>query len=203
MISISTQRLFCLVLLLLAIFPCPARGEERNAAWAVPAYAKGLPNLHRVTADLYRSAQPTAEGMRSAEDMGIRTVLNLRAFHSDDDLAEGTRLTLMRLEINTWAMDEEEILTGLRIILRAEPPVLVHCQHGADRTGTLMAAYRMVVQGWPREEAIAEMLDGGYGYHAMWGNVITLLENLDVEGLQARLQEDMEPQPLPSDPTNN
>lgn len=199
MIFIATRRLFCLILLLLALYPCPARGEERSPAWAAPVYAKGLPNLHRVTAHLYRSAQPTAEGLRSAEDMGIRTVLNLRAFHSDDELAEGTRLTLMRLKINTWAMDEEEILTGLRIILRAKPPVLVHCQHGADRTGTLMAAYRMVVQGWPREEAIAEMLDGGYGYHAIWGNLITLLENLDVEGLRARLQEDMEPQPLPSD----
>ena len=199
MISIAMQRLFCLILLLLAICPCPARGEERNPDWAVPVYAKGLPNLHRVTADLYRSAQPTAEGMCSAEDMGIRTVLNLRAFHSDDELAEGTRLTLMRLEINTWAMDEEEILTGLRIILRAKPPVLVHCQHGADRTGTLMAAYRMVVQGWPREEAIAEMLDGGYGYHAIWGNLITLLENLDVEAMRAQLLEDMEPQLLPSD----
>ena len=203
MISIATRQLFCLILLFLAICPCPARGEERNAAWAVPAYAKGLPNLHRVTAGLYRSAQPTAGGMRSAEDMGIRTVLNLRAFHSDDDLAEGTRLTLMRLEINTWAMDEEEILAGLRIILRAKPPVLVHCQHGADRTGTLLAAYRMVIQGWPRDKAITEMLDGGYGYHAIWGNLITLLENLDVAGLRARLREDMEPQPLPSDAVDN
>ena len=203
MISIATRRLFCLILLLLVICPCPARGEGRNLAWAVPVYAKGLPNLHRVTAQLYRSAQPTAEGMRSAEELGIRTVFNLRAFHSDDGLAEDTSLTLMRLEINTWAMDEEEILTGLRIILRAKPPVLVHCQHGADRTGTLLAAYRMVVQGWPRAEAIAEMLDGGYGYHAIWGNLITLLENLDVAGLRARLREDMEPQPLPSDAVNN
>lgn len=61
----------------------------------------------------------------------------------------------------------------------------------------------MVVQGWPRAEAIAEMLDGGYGYHAIWGNLITLLENLDVAGLRARLREDMEPQPLPSDAVNN
>lgn len=203
MISIATRRLFCLILLLLAICPCPVRGEERDPAWAVPVYAQGLPNLHRVTANVYRSAQPTAEGMRSAEKLGIRTVLNLRAFHSDDDLAEGAGLTLMRLKINTWAMDEEEILTGLRIILRAKPPVLVHCQHGADRTGTLLAAYRMVVQGWPRDEAIAEMLDGGYGYHVIWGNLITLLENLDVAGLRTRLQKDMEPQPLPSDEMNN
>ena len=45
----------------------------------------------------------------------------------------------------------------------------------------------MVVQGWPRTEALAEMLDGGYGYHAVWGNLPTLLEGLDVEGLRAQL----------------
>ena len=199
MILIAARRLFCLILLLLAVWPCPALGEERNPAWAVPVYAEGLPNLHRVTAHLYRSAQPTAEGMRSAEELGIKTVLNLRAFHSDDELAEGAGLTLARVRINTWSMDEAEILTGLRIILRAKPPVLVHCQHGADRTGTLLAAYRMALQGWPRDEAIAEMLDGGYGYHAIWGNLVTLLENLDVEGLRAQLLKDMGSHRLPSD----
>ena len=84
-------------------------------------------------------------------------------------------------------MDEDDILEGLRIILQADGPVLVHCQHGADRTGTLMAAYRMVVQGWPREAAIKEMLEGDYGYHAVWGNLITLLENMDITAMRGHL----------------
>ena len=180
------------LLLAAVIWACPALhtaavAENRNPAWAAPVYAVGLPNLYRVTPQLYRSAQPTAEGLRSAEKLGIRTVLNLRALHSDDELAQGTGLVLERVKINTWSMDEAEILAGLRVILRAKGPVLVHCQHGADRTGTLLAAYRMVVQGWPRTEALAEMLDGGYGYHAVWGNLPTLLEGLDVEGLRAQL----------------
>ena len=180
------------LLLAVIIWACPALhtavvAENRNPAWAAPMYAVGLPNLYRVTPQLYRSAQPTAEGLRSAEKLGIRTVLNLRALHSDDELAQGTGLVLERVKINTWSMDEAEILAGLRVILRAKGPVLVHCQHGADRTGTLLAAYRMVVQGWTRTEALAEMLDGGYGYHAVWGNLPTLLEGLDVEGLRAQL----------------
>ena len=127
------------------------------------------------------------ERVRGIGTVVNRTVLNLRALHSDDELAQGTGLVLERVKINTWSMDEAEILAGLRVILRAKGPVLVHCQHGADRTGTLLAAYRMVVQGWPRTEALAEMLDGGYGYHAVWGNLPTLLEGLDVEGLRAQL----------------
>ena len=47
-------------------------------------------------------------------------------------------------------------------------PVLVHCQHGADRTGSMCALYRIMRQGWKVEDAITEMKDGGYGYHSIW-----------------------------------
>lgn len=165
----------------------PAGAEGRDPSWARPLEVEGLPSLYKVTENLYRSAQPDAEGFRNAEELGITTVLNLRGLHSDDELAEGTGLRLARVRINTWSMDEEEILAALRVISEAKGPVLVHCMHGADRTGTVMAAYRMVVQGWPRESAIAEMTEGGYGFHSTWGNLIILLENLDVESLRAQL----------------
>ena len=119
--------------------------------------------------------------------MGVKTVINLRGFHSDDDLDADSGLRLVRLAINTWAMDEEDILEGLRLIEESPGPVLVHCQHGADRTGALLAAYRMVVQDWPRQNALAEMLEGGYGYHPIWGNLLTLLEQLDIAAVKARL----------------
>ncbi len=190
--SVFVRRIVGAVLLAATLWICPALNapavaESRNPAWAEPMQVDGLPNLHKVTDKLYRSAQPTAEGLRNAENLGIKTVLNLRGLHSDADLAQGTGLVLARVKINTWNMDEEEIMRGLRIILQARQPVLVHCQHGADRTGTLLAAYRMVAQDWPLEAALAEMLDGGYGYHAIWGNLVTLLENLDAAGMRKRL----------------
>ena len=185
-------RFFSIILLATAVLAGPALNatavaENRNPTWAAPLAVDGLPNLHKVTDNLYRSAQPDAEGMRNAEKLGIKTVLNLRGLHSDETLALGTGLNLTRIKINTWAMDEDDILEGLRIILQADGPVLVHCQHGADRTGTLMAAYRMVVQNWPRDEAIREMLDGDYGYHTVWGNLLTLLENMDITAMRIRL----------------
>jgi protein tyrosine/serine phosphatase len=63
-------------------------------------------------------------------------------------------------------------------------PFLVHCQHGADRTGTMIAIYRMAVQGWRKEEAIQEMTTGDFGYHTVWGNLIRYLNALDVEALR-------------------
>ena len=56
-----------------------AEVERRPTEWAQPVQVEGLPNLHRVSGKLYRSAQPTAEGMRAAERLGIRTVVSLRS----------------------------------------------------------------------------------------------------------------------------
>ena len=62
---------------------------NRPAAWARPIKLDGVPNLNKVSENLYRSAQPTAQGMRSLKASGIATVVNLRSFHSDrEELGE-------------------------------------------------------------------------------------------------------------------
>src|SRR3977135_4498326 len=57
----------------------------RPPEWAVKLSKPGLPNLHQVTTNLYRGAQPTAKGMAELKAMGIKTVIDLRAYHSDKD----------------------------------------------------------------------------------------------------------------------
>ena len=59
--------------------------EKRPATWAQPIVMEGVPNLHRVSDALYRSAQPTAAGMRHLRKMGVKTIVSLRSFHSDRD----------------------------------------------------------------------------------------------------------------------
>lgn len=62
--------------------------------------------------------------------------------------------------------------------------MLIHCQHGADRTGLVSALYRMVYQGWTREQALDELQHGGYGFHPIWQNITNYLKNVDVERLK-------------------
>ena len=57
--------------------------EKRSPKWAQPIKLEGASNLHKVSGVLYRSAQPDAAGFRNLKKMGIRTVINLRSFHSD------------------------------------------------------------------------------------------------------------------------
>jgi len=161
---------------------------ERPPQWAAPIQLEGAPNLHKINNGLYRSAQPTKEGMKNLEKMGVKTVINLRAFHSDAGNVDGTTLLNAELSVKTWHIEDEDVVRVLRIIGKKENgPFLIHCQHGADRTGVMSAMYRIVAQGWTKDAAIREMVEGGYGFHSIWSNVIAYVENVDEEKISREL----------------
>jgi protein tyrosine phosphatase (PTP) superfamily phosphohydrolase (DUF442 family) len=175
---------------LLALLMVPvalAAESKRPSRWAQPLKVDGVPNLHKVSDQLYRSAQPTAEGMKRLKAMGIRTIVTLRSFHSDRKLLRGTGLGYEHIYMKAHHPEEEEAVRFLRIV--SDPkrtPVLVHCQHGADRTGTMCALYRVVAQGWTKEEAIREMTDGGFGFHSVFRNLPSWIRNRDMDVLKRK-----------------
>lgn len=160
----------------------PARPER----WATPIVVPGAGNAHRITPTVYRSAQPTHDGMRAFERLGVRRVLNLRRFSSDVELVQGTSLALDEMRINTWKVRDHHVISVLRILQQPHlGPFLIHCWHGADRTGLMSAMFRIVVQDWTREDALEELVHGGYGFHGAWRNIIAYVEDVDVAGLRA------------------
>ena len=135
-----------------------------------------LPRLRRV-------------GMRNLERLGVKTVINLRSLHSDKHKIEGTSLLNPQLHILTWKIQDQQVIQVLKMLRRPENgPFLIHCQHGADRTGLMSAMYRIIEQGWTKEAAIREMIEGGYGYHPMWRNIIRYIEQVDVEKIRKALE---------------
>lgn len=178
-----------IILFSCALFVSGALGEEivqRPANWAVPMQMEGVPNLHKVNDVLYRSAQPSKIGMQKLQEMGIKTIVNLRSFHTDHDEMNGTSLGYEQLYMKTWHPELEDAVKFLKIVTDpARQPVLVHCQHGADRTGTMCAIYRIVVEGWTKEAAIREMTEGGYEFHEIWQNLPSWIEQLNIENLRA------------------
>jgi len=178
-------RSLCALALLLAASAGFAAG--RSPAWAVPPAEQipGLPNFFQVTPTLFRGAQPTAEGMRALEARGVKTVLSLRALHDDESLLPGTTLAHPRIRFYTWHPEDEDVVRFLRIVTDPKnAPVFVHCQHGSDRTGTMIAIYRIAIQRWDREEAMREMVEGGYGFHPMWENLKTYIRGLDIDAIR-------------------
>ena len=166
----------------------PSPAATRPANWAEPIALDGVPNLHRITASLYRSEQPTALGMKNLEKLGIRTVINLRFFNSDEDEVKGTSLRTERTKILTWSIGDKHVVEVMKMLAKTENgPFLIHCQHGADRTGLMTAMYRVLEQGWTPDEALRELTDGGFGYHSMWSNIIRYVKSADVSALRASI----------------
>ena len=193
-------RLFSLVIVSITFLGSAAASNAKveSPSWAAAiSVNKGLPNLHRVNPSLYRSAQPTKEGFEflshqpqlNALDQPIKTVLSLRAFHEDTSLLlSSSLLRSEQIRFNTWHPEHEDILKFLRIVTTpALQPVLVHCKHGSDRTGMMIAIYRIVVDGWTKEQAKEEMVQGHFGFHPIWQNLLHFIDDLDVEALRAEL----------------
>ena len=168
----------------------PAPAGARPEHWAAPVALEGVPNLHRITPTLYRSEQPTAAGMKNLEKLGIRTVINLRWFNNDRKEAHGTSLRTERVKILTWNVDDKHVIEVMRMLKQTENgPFLIHCQHGADRTGLMSAMYRVLEQGWTADDALAELTEGGYGYHSIWTNILRYVRSADVDKLRAAIGE--------------
>ena len=175
---------------------------SRPPSWARTIKVEGVPNLFQVATNIYRSAQPTFEGMRNLKEMGIETVVNLRSFHSDRDEIGQTGLGYEHIHMKAWHPEREEVVRFLQIVSNEKRgPVLFHCQHGADRTGTMCAVYRIAIQGWTREEAVREMTEGGYGFHAVWKNLPKWIEDLDFDSIKKEAGIEADGEKAPSSDT--
>jgi protein tyrosine phosphatase (PTP) superfamily phosphohydrolase (DUF442 family) len=165
-----------------------AQGGERPAVWAAPVTSTNVTNLYRVEPDLYRSGQPDAGGFRELAALGVKTVLDLKSGDGDEGTARGVSLKLFHVPMTAFGLRDNQVLEALRILSDpANRPLVVHCQHGADRTGALMALYRVVVQGWSKEDAIREMDEGGYNHSALFRNLDRYVRTANVEALRKQL----------------
>jgi protein tyrosine/serine phosphatase len=122
--------------------------------------------------------------------LGFRRIISLRSFHSDEAVLAGSGIVQERIPINTWNIKDEDMIAALKALrdVDHDGPVLIYCQHGADRTGLVSALYRVVFQGWTKRQAEDELLDGGYGFHPIWANIKRYLEQVDVEWLRRQVK---------------
>ncbi len=163
----------------------------RPSTWAVQMKNTcNVPNLYKIDENLYRSGQPTAAGMEQLKQrLGIKTIINMRMLHSDIGEIGSTGLLQERLRVAYWHIEDEDVIRVMRILANKENgPYLIHCRHGADRTGLMCAMYRIIYHGWTKEEAIDEMVNGGFGFHHQWTNIINYIRSADIDKLKKAIQ---------------
>jgi tyrosine-protein phosphatase SIW14 len=122
----------------------------------------GLPNFHRVNEHLYRGGQPRRIGFRKLAGLGIRTVVDLRGSGERSDkeqaLAKSFGMRYINLPLPRFAAPDAQKMQELLRLLDAPEnwPVFVHCRRGSDRTGVVIACYRIFHDGWTNERAKRE-----------------------------------------------
>jgi uncharacterized protein (TIGR01244 family) len=143
-------------------------GAEQTRV-AEQTYAE-LPNFHAVNARLYRGGQPREGGLRRLAALGVKTVINLR----DDDArardeereARALGLRYFNVPLSRAHRPDPKQMDELFALIDAagNQPVFVHCKRGADRTGALIAVYRVSHDGWTAERAVEEAEAYGMGF---------------------------------------
>jgi tyrosine-protein phosphatase SIW14 len=170
-----------------AAFPAAADQPSRPTEWAAPVQSQHLKNFYRIDGKVYRSAQPDRKGFQELKAFGIANVLSFRDHHADDKDAKGLGLKLHRVKMEAGEIKDEQVVEALRIIRTAKGPVLIHCWHGSDRTGLVSALYRILYQNWSKDEAIEELMKGGYGYHSLYRNIPEYIRKVNIESIRQRI----------------
>jgi protein-tyrosine phosphatase len=181
------RKLSALLVCLLWFGLVGAWADERPAEWAKAVPDTQLQNFWQVSPHVYRSAQPYKEDFQELEQRGIGAVLDLRLYHRDVPDAD-TGLLLHQAPLYASDIDEAVVISALQFIANAQEPVLVHCWQGSDRTGLVVAMYRVVCQGWSKDAAIDEMQQGKFGYHAVFGNIPEFIRSADAAAIREQVR---------------
>lgn len=136
----------------------------------------GLANVGRVAPGIIRGAQPMADGYATLKAMGVRTVVNLRSHHDERAAVEAAGMRYVAIPMSFWWMAKPAFVRKALSVLTdpANQPVFVHCSTGLDRTGVVVAVYRMEVDEWNKADALEEM--EAFGYHNIWAELKKTVE---------------------------
>jgi tyrosine-protein phosphatase SIW14 len=124
--------------------------------------APGVPNFHQVDDHVFRGGQPSAHGFKSLALIGVKTVIDLRSGteqrHAEESAVQTDGMHYIHVPLNGFtAPTDQQIATVLSLLDDSSGwPVFIHCRRGADRTGTVIACYRVAHDHWANEKALTE-----------------------------------------------
>ena len=162
-----------LPLLLLALWATAALAQSAPKPTSDHAPARritviGVSNFGEVTPKLFRGGQPKGVGYANLKKMGVDIVVDQRLSGKNEEKRNVTKTGMQFVSIPWHCLyPRDRIFAKFLMLLRENPDkkVFVHCRYGDDRTGLMIAAYRMAIEDWSPEEAAREMRK--FGYHRL------------------------------------
>jgi uncharacterized protein (TIGR01244 family) len=139
-----------------------------SPVWPAIAESAAIPNLHQVNEHIYRGGQPAPDAWQRLAKMGIKTVIDLRREDEHSTVAEAQAvaaagMNYVNVPMKGVVAPENEQIAKLLGLLDSNETVFVHCKRGADRTGTVIACYRIAHDHWQRQQALQEAKFFGMG----------------------------------------
>jgi protein tyrosine/serine phosphatase len=163
----SLSRRFAAAALLVSSFALSACGGAADASSAQDDAAL-VANAQVVSPGIYRSARPTAADLASLKAQGVKYVLDLEddmsAVRREQPIAQGLGMTFISEPMSGFWYPNDGQVNRIEALL-ADPtkrPILVHCQHGQDRTGLIIGLHRVFQEGWDPARAYQEMRALGF-----------------------------------------
>jgi tyrosine-protein phosphatase SIW14 len=132
------------------------------SAFGRSAFLEGVGNFHKVDDHVYRGAQPTTEGFRNLAKLGIRIIVDLREpgdrSSNEERTVAADGMQYVPVPMNGMHAPPTAAITRVLNLLESAStgPVFVHCKRGADRTGSVIACYRVEHDHWANDKALAE-----------------------------------------------
>lgn len=141
-----------------------------NSGCAYLSYLKDpfsdIPAFYKVDKGLFRGGQPNLEGWKKLKNLGIKTVIDLRTHDVTKEKRLVSKLGMYFISIplnRDKPPTDKQSIKFLKIVTnRKRQPIFVHCFSGRDRTGAMIAMYRIVIQGWTPDKAYREALNIGF-----------------------------------------
>jgi len=132
--------------------------------------APGIRNFDQVDARLYRGAQPSAEGFRYLAQLGVKVVVDLRGpgrrSRAEERTVTAAGMRYVHVPMSGIAPPSEAAMASVLGVVEdgTAGVVFVHCRRGADRTGTVVAVYRIDHDRWDSARALREARLHGMGF---------------------------------------
>lgn len=129
-----------------------------------------LPNFSKVSVKLYRGAQPTENGVRQLAKMGVKTIIDLRGEDENSQKekvwANNNGIKFVAVNLSNWLKPKTEDIENIfkEIDTADNQKVFVHCKRGADRTGTVVAIYRISHDNFTAKQANDEAKKFNFGW---------------------------------------
>lgn len=156
-----------------------------------------ITNFHKVNENIYRGGRPTEEGIKELKRMGIKSILNLekgffnnvpRYLKQEERLAKEAGIIFLHVPMHPlFSPKEKDIEKAIKYLADSSfHPMYIHCERGSDRTGIVIAAYRIKIEGWSYQKAYEEMKKFGHRKRILfwWKNVLKKMSRENEKGIK-------------------